>query len=549
MTLVEARQILGITVSASEEERHAAFYAKQQALTAKISQAPTVGLETKYRTALKQLEAAIELVEASANRELLPDLKSESIGAMEPLAEQAAKAPSSFGRMRLVSCGIVVLLTGVGIWWLATDSPEADIADRTEADSLSAMVQQAEEMGSITPELSGAQRVEDAAEALRAELSYLDQAAGESDVLARLDTFAQLVGEQDADYVRWLDKVLPSVRIKSSPRGAMVLDAEGVVYGQTPLVIPNVPLGEVTYFFKLSGYGDSRITVDSSLNGQIQTQHVVLNPVIHGPELGQPWTVYLDEEEQVELLYVEPGTFTMGSPASEVDREGDESQHTVTLTEGYWLGKYEVTQGQWAALMGSSVSEQRDKRGSQHELRGEENRHPMYYVSWEEAMEFCRRLTERERDAHRLPYNMEYSLPTEAQWEYACRAGTQTTFHYGDHLDRKMANLGGNYPGGITPKEMYREVAYPVGSYQPNAWGFYDMHGNVYEWCRDWYGDYPSGAVRDPLGARTGPRRALRGGGMFGLSDSCRSANRSSYLPDGRDDDLGFRLVVRSVIP
>jgi formylglycine-generating enzyme required for sulfatase activity len=202
----------------------------------------------------------------------------------------------------------------------------------------------------------------------------------------------------------------------------------------------------------------------------------------------------------------------------------------VTLTQGYWLGKTEVTQAQWETLMGTTVAQQRDKAGPELPLWGQGPDYPMYYVNWDDAMEFCRKLTKRERSAGRLPEGYEYQLPTEAQWEYACRAGTT-----------------GDYAGNLDAMAWYAQnsgnTIHPVAQKRANAWGLYDMHGNVGEWCADWNGNYPGGPVRDPTGPTSGGLHLSRGGSWNFLAPYCRSASR--WLDPGiRFFNQGFRLAL-----
>jgi len=215
----------------------------------------------------------------------------------------------------------------------------------------------------------------------------------------------------------------------------------------------------------------------------------------------------------------------MGSPVGEAERFNRETQHRVTLTKGFWLGKYEVTQGQWKDVMGDNPS-----RFTGNDL-------PVEKVSWEDAMAFCRKLNQMDSNK---PRGHVYSLPTEAQWEYACRAGTTTATAFGDRLSSREANFKRGFSFGSAAKTT------AVGSYRPNAWGFYDMHGNVWEWCHDWYGDYPGGRVTDPVGPSSVALRVRRGGSWNRFGLLCRSANRSGHYPGVRDITLGFRLSLRS---
>jgi formylglycine-generating enzyme required for sulfatase activity len=237
----------------------------------------------------------------------------------------------------------------------------------------------------------------------------------------------------------------------------------------------------------------------------------------HGPDEGQTWTI---PDLGLELVPIRAGEFTMGSPASENGRSDDEGPQTrVTITRAFWLGKTEVTQGQWEALMGSNPSN----------FTGADR--PVEQVSWSDAMKFCRKLTERERAAGRLPKGYTYTLPTEAQWEYACRAGTT-----------------GDYAGNLDDMGWYRSnsgsTTHPAGQKQPNAWGLYDMHGNVWEYCADWYGSYPGGSVTDPSGPSSWALRGARGGCWFADAGACRSAVRFMLFPDVRYREFGFRVAL-----
>jgi len=296
------------------------------------------------------------------------------------------------------------------------------------------------------------------------------------------------------------------------------------------------------------------------------------------------------------MAFIQPGTFLMGSPGTESGRFGNEGPQTrVTLTDGFWLGRTDVTHGQWKTVMGTDLVEQvrealaddtvYDFNGRKTTIRGlfglkkdddpakilcnTGDNLPMYYVSWHDAMEFCRRLTERERAADRLPEGYEYTLPSEAQWEYACRADTieatyagplQILGQFNAPVLDAIAWYGGNssvgYEGRGLSAEDWKERQYPGGNAGPrdvatkqaNAWGLHDMLGNVFEWCRDWYGDYPGGSVTDPTGPSSGTSRVLRGGAWFSVARVCRSSFRYKAEPENRGHFVGFRIALTSVV-
>jgi formylglycine-generating enzyme required for sulfatase activity/GH25 family lysozyme M1 (1,4-beta-N-acetylmuramidase) len=229
------------------------------------------------------------------------------------------------------------------------------------------------------------------------------------------------------------------------------------------------------------------------------------------------------------LVWISPGTFTMGSPATEQDRRDNEGPQTqVTMSKGFWMSKYEVTQGNYQAVTGANPSH----------FTGD-SRRPVDSETWYDATNYCGALTARERAAGRLPAGYAYRLPTEAEWEYACRAGTTTRFYYGD--DTNYTDLG-QY--AWYEVNTGRQTTYPVGLKLPNKWGLYDMMGNLWEWCSDWYGSsYPGGNVDDPTGPPSGSSRVIRGGSWWD-GTGCRSAYRSAATPDYRNYDMGFRPVL-----
>jgi len=226
----------------------------------------------------------------------------------------------------------------------------------------------------------------------------------------------------------------------------------------------------------------------------------------------------------MKLVWIPPGEFMMGSPSSERDRDNDERQHRVRISKGFWMGQTEVTQGQWEAVMGYI-----------HDKSRYQKRYlPLETASWHEAVEFCEMLNRKEGKTYRLP--------TEAEWEHACRAGTNTKFSFGDS-DSSLGNYAW-FRGNTW--DVDRKYIQQVGQKKPNTFGLYDMHGNVWEWCSDWYDEnyYSQSPSVDPQGPSSGMTRVLRGGGWNMLSGPCRSASRIGNKPDGQGlVGYGFRIV------
>jgi formylglycine-generating enzyme required for sulfatase activity len=226
----------------------------------------------------------------------------------------------------------------------------------------------------------------------------------------------------------------------------------------------------------------------------------------------------------MKFVVIPPGEFMMGSPKGESGRLDHETLHKVTLTKPFQMGMHEVTQEHYQRVMGTTPST----------FKGKQN--PVEQVNWDEAVAFCGKLAAlpAEKSAGYV-----YRLPTEAEWEYACRAGTTTKYSFGNS-DSEL----GDY--AWYDKNSGR-TTHPVGGKKPNAWGLYNMHGNVYEWCQDWYGDYASGSVTDPTGAASSSLRVARGGCWINYSVSCRSAHRPRGATDSRFNFLGFRVLRSSI--
>jgi formylglycine-generating enzyme required for sulfatase activity len=291
------------------------------------------------------------------------------------------------------------------------------------------------------------------------------------------------------------------------------------------------------------------------------------------PRFGVPHNLELPGKVALELAWIPPGNFTMGSPLSEASRRLDESPQThVTLTGGFWLGRTHVTIGQWKAVMGRGVRDQLlhlidddalfDLGGERQTRRAymnfsrakaaeylanESDNLPMYFVSWDDAMEFCRRLNSLERAAGRLPAGYEYDLPTEAQWEYAARAGTASAT-YDEPLDAIAwydANSAHGYEGkGFKLASGATGGPRTVAGKRPNHWGLHDMAGNLWQWCRDWYGPYPGGEVTDPSGPASGTGHVNRGGSFGSSAADERSASRAVNPPAEASAYRGFRLAL-----
>lgn len=234
------------------------------------------------------------------------------------------------------------------------------------------------------------------------------------------------------------------------------------------------------------------------------------------------------------MVWIPAGTFTMGSPLDEAGRDQDEGPQTrVTLSHGFWMGAHEVTQGEYRTVMGTNPSVDRGSSDL-----------PVEKVSWYDAMEYCARLTKKAQTLGRLPAGCFYRLPTEAEWEYACRAGTTTRFSYGD--DRGDLHLG-DYAWFTRNSQS---ATHPVETLRPNPWGLYDMHGNVWEWCLDrWESSLPGGSVTNFPSSAEGPLRVARGGSWLYEAKACRSANRDDYSPSNRCSDVGFRVVLAPMQP
>lgn len=296
------------------------------------------------------------------------------------------------------------------------------------------------------------------------------------------------------------------------------------------------------------------------------------------PEEGRSFDIMIRDWSMIPMVWIPAGTFNMGSFDTEEGRKADEGPVThVTISKGYWLGRTEVTIEQWEAIMGETLRDHvikmlndekvYDFGGQQKKLReymnfkqddpdrimaNEDGRLPMYFVSWDDAMNFCRKLTALERKNGNIPEGYEYTLPTEAQWEYACRAGTTTATFAGPLVvtDRiapvldTIAWYSGNSSINYTGKKIGNAGPRNTGIKKPNAWGLQDMPGNIWEWCRDWYGPYSGAAAIDPVGPPTGTARVNRGGSWGSGANDSRSANRARNPQPEKSAYRGFRVAL-----
>jgi formylglycine-generating enzyme required for sulfatase activity len=244
------------------------------------------------------------------------------------------------------------------------------------------------------------------------------------------------------------------------------------------------------------------------------------------------------------MAYIKGGTFTMGSPGTEAESDFDEVLHQVTVSS-FFLGKYEVTQDEYQKIMNTDPSN----------FKGKEL--PVESISWYDAILFCNKLSQN----HGLTpvYEVKgtgvmwdrnadgYRLPTEAEWEYACRAGTSTPYNTGINITTEQANYDGTYPYNNNAQGAFHEKTMPVGSYPANAWGLYDMHGNVFEWCWDWYANYVRGEQTDPTGPVSGTFRIIRGGSWVNGGSTLRSSCRGIFISGDGNERIGFRLARNAV--
>jgi formylglycine-generating enzyme len=392
-----------------------------------------------------------------------------------------------------------------------------------------------------------------AQENLRVALAYFDGSMvrwiGEDtdvDVSAGGETVAEIVAEYmgtsvtapdsaeiGEDYtVSWMSQPFVTEYELQEATAADFSGAVTYTSADTFKVVSGKGEATMTYYYRARvntdyGYGPWHSTGSAS-TGTYATEGVIVIDVPIPPD--EPslaeMTVELPGGATIEFVWIDPGSFRMGSSSSEAGHEEQESPiHEVTISKGFYLGKYEITQRQWEAVIGTAPWFGEDYVQNNPD-------HPAQYITWNDVQEFIERLNEAAGKEI-------YRLPTEAEWEYACRAGTTMRWSFGDD----ESQLGDYAWYRDNAWDVDQRYGHAVGMKQPNPWGLYDMHGNVYEWCQDWYGSYSSGSHRDPTGPSSGSNRVIRGGYFFLGAQNARSASRSYSSPDFRNDRHGVRLL------
>ena len=324
----------------------------------------------------------------------------------------------------------------------------------------------------------------------------------------------------------------PTVMIDPPPPA---IQASALSLKLVPLLIINGPAGEVQEVQYANVLGNTNqwfaLTNIALGNGP----YLLADPTAPtgGSRLYRAVALSAPGPDPARWAWIPPGTFTMGSPLTEHDRSTNESPQTVvTLSQGFWMERFEVTQWEYTSLIGTNPA-----------TFTNDTNQPVEQVDWYDAYTYCARLTVQGRAAGQVPAGYEYRLPTEAEWEYAARAGTTTAFSYGD--DPTYALLP-NYAWFNGDANF---MSHDVGTKIPNPWGLYDMAGNVWEWCRDWYGSYLGGTLTDPVGPSSGPGRVMRGGSWHYPAGNDRSANRTWNDPDFASFGIGIRVVLGPTLP
>src|SRR6266571_4047633 len=353
--------------------------------------------------------------------------------------------------------------------------------------------------------------------------------------------------------VLWLIVWAVAPRASAQPRPSLGLAFSA---GQLTLSLTG-EVGTVYSIQYATGLSSTNLWVDRTLLQAQGAGNVWTDPSAPTPGARFYRAVSVAAPADTNLVFIQPGTFRMGSPISEALRGLAEVLHLVTISRGFWMEKFLVTQGDYLAVVGSNPSYFNGVQfnGVSNVDYGTDLTRPVEQVSWIDATSYCALRTQQERARGLIPTNYVYRLPTESEWEYACRAGTMTAFYLGSGLSSGQANFDGQYEydasvGTISNTNgIYLGQTTAVGSYAANGWGLYDMIGNVFEWCQDWYGAYPTGSVTDPQGAVSGTSRVIRGGYYDADARYCRSAYRINNLPANGTNNIGFRVLLAPAHP
>jgi formylglycine-generating enzyme required for sulfatase activity len=455
---------------------------------------------------------------------------------------------------------------GKGLRHLAPDqsitaTPRALVADLAKVSEVAKVAQVAEKVGNgaITRDMLSAEVRADlnssgSSTPMTPQSGSIARSMLASDILADLNrtVTAQMIQSSSITTAQLNEQILKYLK----PEITLAPQAPGLIFGGQSMNLTSQAQGKyLNYQWQRNGQPIAGATGPSfsiaDVNGSLHDGNytvVVSNDfgsVTSAPTLlqvdGTP-SAHTVASISMEMIFCPPGTFTMGSPTSESGRGGDETQHQVTLTNGFYLGKYEVTQGQYQTVMnGNSAGLNADPSNFKGSNR------PVEKTSWEDAQIFLTRLNSIEQSAGRLPNGWKYVLPTEAEWEYACRAGTTTAYSWGNDINSSRANY--NWDGGGNDGNDSKQTV-NIGQFSANPWGFYDMHGNVWEWVHDWKANYLTGAQTDPEGPASGSIRVKRGGSWRDGVKWLRSADRPLLdNPSFRSSHIGFRVGFQAVKP
>ena len=418
----------------------------------------------------------------------------------------------------------VLLEQRKGVGWASTEIPLAQVADEERRARLA---------GKLDPAALGIWSGVACLRARRPDLAAVEfQAAGELAEPLRARLAGAFAGEREAAARTAHSQILQSAGLPAAGASPEEMAAR-LQPGRVSLDHARTAIRRIEAF--AAAYGDTQYAQSNSvavaaLKDALQRAIEPAKPKPKEPRAGDTLSLDLGEGVALELVRVPPGDFQMGSPPDEFGRSEDEIQHKVTLTRGFWIGRYEVTQRQYQRVMGENPSV----------FANVGSNAPVENVSWKDASLFCERVRSRLPDALR---GLTARLPTEAEWEYACRAGTKAQLNSGQPL-----SVHGRQSESLAEVAWYKAnsgaSSHPVGQRKPNDWGIHDMHGNIREWCADFYGSYPEGDVADPTGPAGAPFRVLRGGGWDHVPVECRSATRYARPPEFHINRVGFRLAV-----